>query len=200
MKVSNRSYILVLLIWLIFLGGCQALTTNQDSVTYKINDSEEKTHELEQRVQLLENQLKIYQDFCNSLPKSLDKETLLKISKSQWDYTLTVNNKPFPSNGILKVDNTNLDIQIAESSLPIDLDFLPYGGIENTQQKTYKDHLEIITSYHYTTTVGSGTTASAFNYKFSNIPKSSKIDIVITNALRERLNLNTCNLMIIVEQ
>lgn len=184
----------------LMIAGCSSIKELNGTKELDIKKEPDRAIEdQETQSRFLEYQVDYYQRYFKALIESADQQEYIKLSKNLYQYRLVVDNKEFPGNGEIVVENTDFKLCLSEEMLDIyglPADMFILGHITN-QNEEYNSHLQIDSPVPYDMYPGSGTTVSGYNYYFENVPEGTVINLTITPELSERLGLQTRQLKII---
>lgn len=120
--------------------------------------------------------------------------------KSQIQYSLEAGQQVIPSNGEIAVDTDTLEVYISQNVLGfgfLQAEWMEAGMLTGN----YEDHILAIktTSGEIEPWGADGTTVSAVGYKVSNLQTGDQISLTISNELKERLAMETTNIVITIQ-
>ncbi|WP_257529966.1 hypothetical protein [Irregularibacter muris] len=157
---------------------------------HKIEKLEVKNHEYEITVKNFEEERDTYQKFIDKAIKYLDKDEFLELAKSEWHYSLEIDEQPVPSDGKIVIDKKDFEIlysaeQAMSPGLPKEI--YTQGSISGE----YFDHLKILDIKPKDIRLLDGTVVSAFVYEFENLSGNTDLKLEVSDELKERLGLQT---------
>lgn len=163
----------------------------------KIKELEEKISSLEIELNFLRGKVDEQEKYIKMLmQKSYSSKELLEIAKNEWKYRLTINGKDVPKNEVVEVNTSNLEIVLSETQSAYPM--LPIEIYNKGALKNYQEHIKIMApkSIKYDINAASGTIVDSIQYQFKNLKKGTKVQIKITDELKQRLNLKS-NMIVI---
>lgn len=135
-----------------------------------------------------------YKQVIDDLIKGYSNAQLKDLAIKLWDYKLEVNGETVPTNGIVEIQENEIEISLIErqSDYPI----LPNEiFIQGQISGNYPEHIKMISNP--TETYGTdGTVVSGIHHKYVDVEKDSTISFTITEELKKRLGLETTQITI----
>lgn len=209
--MKNKS----LLLYIFFIGiltiACTNKTDNGNSesklkaLEEEIKIQEEEILELSEEnddfkisIKYLEEEIDNFIDFSHRAIAYLDEGEIKELSKNEWEYRIDVHETEIPLNGKLEISKGDFEITYSErnSSLAsIEDKIYNYGKISGD----YQDHLDIIGIEPDNIATTDGTVVTSFVYEFKDIQEGRQFQLEISNELKERLNLDTNIIDILVK-
>ncbi|MCR1898482.1 hypothetical protein NSA47_05690 [Irregularibacter muris] len=157
---------------------------------HKIEKLEEKNHEYEITVKNFEEERDTYQKFIDKAIKYLDKDEFIELAKSEWHYSLEIDEQPVPSDGKIVIDKKDFEILYSERlsiSAGLPKEIYTQGDISGE----YFEHLKILDIKPKDIRRLDGTVVTAFVYEFENLPGNTDLKLEVSDELKERLGLQT---------
>lgn len=147
---------------------------------------ENKIAELKSKIESLETLNKEYSDFLNS------------VAESQFRYIIKVNEESVPKDGVVKVSKGTFKVTIYQESLTYIVlpPNFPDGKLSG---EDYSEHMVFIGQDELKVEGYDGGAISAVEYTFEEGYSFDSLEIQITEELKERLDLETNIIKIIVE-
>lgn len=169
------------------------------------NSYMEKNKELSSKIEAVDKKInelneKYYED---KLTKLLSKEEIMALQKAQWKYTLKANDIPF-DNSHIYVRSRDIILTLTESQkeeklLPISMHNL--GSLVSGDKKdNFFEHMIIKSDIPYEKKIQTYNNYTNVFYSFKNLSVGTVITLVLSEPLKERLNLYFDRLEIIVDR
>lgn len=139
-----------------------------------------------------------YENFVEKAIDYLSEDDLLLLAKGEWDYEIVINEEPIPSSG--EIDISESDFEIAFSERRTDFQILPdeiYN--EGAISGDYFDHLTIEGVEPNDIQRTDGTIVTGFIYEFESLPSNTSFQLVLSDELKERLELETNTITINIQ-
>jgi hypothetical protein len=176
----------------LLLFGC---TEEAQQVEKKMEELESRVMSAERSAQFHEDEVAMYEALTAEMVKKLSTEEMKEFGKLAWQYKLTVNNEPIPKNGIVELKDSDFEFvlgtkQLSSLVLPPDIH---NAGILS---KPYEEHITNIKPKPNEVGTRDGTVVADLYHTFTNISKGTKINITITEELKERAGLDTTTITI----
>lgn len=141
-----------------------------------------------------EEEAAYYKQVIDDLIKDYSDAELKDLAIDLWDYKLEVNGGPVPTNGLVDIQDETIEISLMEKQS----DYLilpPEIFMQGQISGDYIDHLKV-NANPSETYVTDGTVVTAVHHKYENVENGSTISFSITDELRERLELETTEIII----
>lgn len=214
MKKRLLLTLLILLLLILTITGCKSQTSvgqEQENKNEEIEELQNKIKRYEENIKDLEEKNKDYQlslkhsgeirdeyeNFIDRAIEYLDKDSLLKLARSEWVYQIEVDDNPIDNDGNIEVNKASF--KIIYSTKMSSLASI-HGGIFSKGEISGEDfdHLKIVGIEPSNIDRTDGTVVGAFIYEFEDIPKNTSFKLEISDELRERLGLksNTINIQV----
>lgn len=169
------------------------------------NSYMEKNKELSTKIEAVDKKInelneKYYED---KLTKLLSKEEIIALQKAQWKYVLKANDTPFDNRYIYMhsrdVVLTLTESQKEEKLLPMSMHNL--GSLVSGDNKdNFFEHMIIKSDIPYEKKIQTYNNYTNVFYSFKNLSVGTVITLVLSEPLKERLNLYFDRLEIIVDK
>jgi hypothetical protein len=170
-----------------------------DHYDFKIKSTAaDQLESLETENKRIEEELKSYKDFVDSVVNTLDEKELKSLAQTQWEYRLLIDDQRLTGKqSEIEITKTDFKLRLEEKQAA----FLALPNEIHTKGKIsghMREHLKITPS-NYETTAPAGTNVDSIIYTFKNVEKGSVIELVMTEELKERLGVDKGNLKITVK-
>lgn len=178
--------------------------TNSDEVSASTQLSEDKPTQidnLEKQIAELQTDLNYkkeaadyYKQLIDDLIKGYSNAQLKDLAITLWDYELAVNGVNVPSNGIVEIHESAIEISLMERQpayLVLPNEIFMQGQINGN----YTEHITM-NSKPAETYVTDGTVVTGIHHKFVGVEEGSTISLTITEDLKKRLGLETTQITI----
>jgi len=177
-----------------------------DKRAIQVSDSyRDKNKELSSKIEAVDKKInelneKYYED---KLAKLLSKEEIIALQKSQWKYLLKANETPFDNNHVY-IRSRDIILTLTESQkedklLPISMHNL--GSLVSGDNKdNFFEHMIIKSDIPYEKKIQTYNNYTNVFYSFKNLSVGTVITLVLSEPLKERLNLHFDRLEIIVDK
>lgn len=141
-----------------------------------------------------EEEAAYYKQVIDDLIKDYSDAQLKDLALNLWDYELQINGVPVPVNGLVDIQDQSIEISLIERQTEYPI--LPQKIFMQGQiSGDYIDHIKV-NSNPSETYVTDGTVVTAVHHKYENVEKDSTISFTVTEELRNRLGLETTEIMI----
>lgn len=169
------------------------------------NSYMEKNKELSSKIEAVDKKINELNEkyYENKLTKLLSKEEIIALQKAQWKYTLKANDIPF-DNSHIYVRSRDIILTLTESQkeeklLPISMHNL--GSLVSGDNKdNFFEHMIIKSDIPYEKKIQTYNNYTNVFYSFKNLSVGTVITLVLSEPLKERLNLYFDRLEIIVDK
>ncbi|MTV48348.1 hypothetical protein GJ688_05035 [Heliobacillus mobilis] len=184
------------------LTGCSATHQSQPIKTVSIENpstSQDSSPSATSNLALQE-ELEDYKKFNEVALKIMTEEQLVSVAEKLCHYTMTVNDTPIPSDGVLEIHDLKIRLVLSQrtqmsSTLPAKYEQMgPLKGLQ--ENGDYHDHLKILSDVPFDMQASSGTTVSGYHYIFESLQPGSTIVVEVTPELQRRLGLETSKIQI----
>ena len=204
---TKKSFLLFIITSLIIIGAGsfyifnlsdkESVQTTSTNEIPEFNDTLD-TAELDYNIAMLEKERDYYKEVISQLFPTLSEQEQLHFVQRQFVYALTVNNKPIPRDGKVQVTAGPIDIVLSEK-IPDSSKIYPIELYEQGKVNGFfLDHLHNLNVPEWEQLLADGAGISGQIYR-RNLKSGEIINFSITEALRERLQLDTTELQIIVK-
>lgn len=200
---------------LVFIVGCSSVVDDDakaleslkaeleaketESIDPDLKLLKDKVAEQKIKIESLEDLNLQYKAYLEKVVDILDDSQLMELSKSGI-YSLKVNGKDVPKDGVVEVSDKTIDIIITENIE--DLSYLPSSIPEHILLGNYPNHI-IIKGYEDMEPITmepitlDGTIVTSAQYSFWEDSNVDELTVEITNELRDILKLDTNTIKII---
>lgn len=193
---------------LLFIAGCsskenakapenpkpEVTNSNAESTDPDFKLLKDKVAEQKIKIESLEELNLEYKAYIEKVVGMLDESQLMELSKSGI-YSLKVNGKDVPKDGLVEVSDKTIDIIITENIE--DLTYLPPSVPQHILLGNYQYHIKIKGYENMEPMTTDGTVVTSAQYSFWEDSKIDELTVEITNELREILKLDTNTIKII---
>ncbi len=165
-----------------------------------IQKLQEKVEELTLSVDSLENLNKDYEKFVESTLKHIEEKDLIQLAKDQFIYTLQVNEKSVPKDGLMEISEGPIQITIKSdmaSGIAYPDEIYSLGSLSGQYSV---EHLDFMGQKEDSLDVLDGTLVQTFIYTFGKEKPIENFEFKISEELMERLGLNTTRIKIVVKR
>lgn len=204
----KNKILIVALSSLLFIMGCSSAENTREpenpkteltspateSTDIELKHLEDKVAEQKTKIENLEELNLEYIAYIEKLVNMLDDSQLIELSKSGI-YSLKVNGKDVPKDGLVEVSDPIIDIIITENIE--DFIPLPPSVPEHILLGNYPHHIKIKGYEHMEPITSDGTVVSSAQYSFGEDSTIDELKVEITNELRDILSLDTNTIKII---
>lgn len=203
--IKNGIYFCLVIVLLIVSGCTNQSTSETEKLQDQLKEHEQKIRNLkndhESRVKSLEEESNLsvksleeendaYKAFIQKSIDYLDKNELLALAKSEWHYSIKINDDLVPADGEAEVNKNNFEIVYSEEqsryqALPNEI------HIQGMISGDYFDHLILKDVKPNNIKSADGTIVTAIIYEFKNVPSDTVVEFKVSDELKERLRLTT---------
>ncbi|MBC9785376.1 hypothetical protein H1S01_12745 [Heliobacterium chlorum] len=184
------------------LTGCSAIHPSQP-VNAVPTENPPTSHDISSSALpdlALQKELEDYKEFNEVALKTMTEEQLISVAEKLCHYTLTVNDTPIPSDGVIEMHDSKIRLVLSQriqmsSTLPAKYEQMgPLKGLQESGD--YHDHLKILSNIPFDIQGSSGTTVSGYHYIFESLQAGSTIVVGVAPDLQRRLGLKTSKIQI----
>lgn len=174
------------------------LSENQTTQIDKIEKQNEALQaELEQMqtdLNYKKEEAEYYKQLIDDFIKDYSNAQLNELAIKLWDYKLEINGLTVPANGIVDLQDTDIEISLIESQpayLVLPNEIFMQGKLSGD----YMEHLKL-NGKPTETTVTDGTIVTGIHHKYVDVAEGSTFTFTITEELKQRLGLETTQITI----
>jgi len=174
------------------------LSENQTTQIDKIEKQNEALQaELEQMqtdLNYKKEEAEYYKQLIDDFIKDYSNAQLNELAIKLWDYKLEINGLTVPANGIVDLQDTDIEISLIESQpayLVLPNEIFMQGKLSGD----YMEHLKL-NGKPTETTVTDGTVVTGIHHKYVDVAEGSTFTFTITEELKQRLGLETTQITI----
>lgn len=174
------------------------LSENQTTQIDKIEKQNEALQaELEQMqtdLNYKKEEAEYYKQLIDDFIKDYSNAQLNELAIKLWDYKLGINGLTVPANGIVDLQDTDIEISLIESQpayLVLPNEIFMQGKLSGD----YMEHLKL-NGKPTETTVTDGTVVTGIHHKYVDVAEGSTFTFTITEELKQRLGLETTQITI----
>ncbi|NTW72984.1 MAG: hypothetical protein HGA49_12180 [Eubacteriaceae bacterium] len=199
----KRKIIIIMIISAILLiSGCSNQDVLEEESTKKdakIKALEKKITQLEEKNTLLEEELDYDGKFIETMTGRILEADLITLAQSEWSYSLKVNDKAVPADGIVFVESNTFDFTAAEVqnayiALPAELH--EKGKISGS---LFSNHIKFLDSKPSDTSGSNEDKLASATYVFKELADGNEINLEISAELQQRLGMTTNVIKVIVK-
>jgi hypothetical protein len=211
--IMNRKYRRIILILSILLAIISGLSIkvyfdyrNADQKSHEISKTYlDKNKELSNKIESIDKKLyelneKYYED---KISKLLSREQIISFQKAQWKYILKANEVPFQEDHVYirarDIVLTLTESQKEDKLLPISMH--KKGSLVSGDNKdNFYEHLIVKTNIPFEKKIQTYNNYTNVFYSFKNMSVGTVITLVLSEPLKERLNLHYDKLEVIIDK
>lgn len=198
--MNKKSVLLFIILILIFCTSCtnKAVIEENNINSKKIKELENKINNLETNIEnykisedSLKTEMQFYKSFIEGMTSYLEEEEIIELAKSQWHYSIFVDEIPMALNGLIEISTDSFQLTVSEEQSS-------YSALPTKMQKKgkisgsiFSNHIKFLNTKPNETSGADGTIVSSTTYTFNNLSPDDTVDLEISAELQTRLSLET---------
>ncbi|MYL33567.1 hypothetical protein GLW08_09765 [Pontibacillus yanchengensis] len=166
-----------------------------ESVKQELEQLQKELSSKKQDLIYKEEEQKHTKELLHKALSYLTESQLHKLAKTQYEYTLEINEKPVPKDGSIEIGEDKIKISLIERThnyqvLPTEI------SRKGELNEDYYTHIQDIAPAPENTSFTDGTIVTGIHYQFDKRNLKSSITFSITKELKERLGLHTTSIQV----